>query len=232
MQEQQKNVFAQYMGEVWKNRFSGTLHVRNIAGGTPYDAKIAEGWLKSKVSAKDDEIQKLVARTMVEMEVSKDDAIAAIDNLKGRNGFKRDSNGLFIDGRCLKAALKEAASVANCAGNLKPENGKKGWGLTNKGLLGFVAEHIQVVEERLYLNTSEPTGVLQSFPINPITKQTGIQNTEYVEDADIDFTVISDWDFTDRQWAAIWNTGSYQGFGAQRSQGHGRYTVTRWDRTK
>lgn len=31
------------------------------------------------------------------------------------------------------------------------------------------------------------------------------------------------------QWAMIWLTGEQQGIGATRSQGYGRYTVTRWE---
>jgi hypothetical protein len=42
--------------------------------------------------------------------------------------------------------------------------------------------------------------------------------------------VHADWEFTEEQWAAMWLTGEQNGLGAQRSQGNGRYTVTRWDR--
>ena len=40
----------------------------------------------------------------------------------------------------------------------------------------------------------------------------------------------TDWKFTDEQWAMIWLTGEEQGVGGSRSQGFGRYQVTRWDR--
>lgn len=57
---------------------------------------------------------------------------------------------------------------------------------------------------------------------------TGIQYEEYVTDAVIGFTVLTDHKFTDEQWAMIWLTGEQQGLGATRSQGYGRYTVTEW----
>lgn len=57
----------------------------------------------------------------------------------------------------------------------------------------------------------------------------GIQYEEYVNGAVIDFTVIADHEFTPAQWAAIWTSGEQQGIGASRSQGWGRYEVTRWE---
>jgi hypothetical protein len=94
------------------------------------------------------------------------------------------------------------------------------------------AEHVFVVEERLYTGRTEPDDVLQSFvhasgPTGPIHS---IKYEELVRDVKLDFTVISDWDFTDRQWATIWLCGERQGLGASRSQGYGVYEVTCWDR--
>lgn len=102
----------------------------------------------------------------------------------------------------------------------------KSWGKTNKGLLGFIAEHVCVVEDRLHLGVTEPTGITQRFVHT--FRGSGIQYEEYVADAVIDFTVLADWDFADEQWAMIWLTGEQQGIGATRSQGFGRYTVTHW----
>ena len=47
----------------------------------------------------------------------------------------------------------------------------------------------------------------------------------------IPFTVVTDHDFTDKDWAMIWTTGELQGLGASRSQGYGTYTVTKWEKT-
>lgn len=219
------SAFAKFADKAWPFKFHGTLIARNIAGGVPTDPKVAEGWLRTKLADKDDLIREMVAKTMVERGVTADEAATLVDTTKHLNGFKRDELGLYIEGRQLKAAIKEAASVARAVDKLKSR-----WGATNKGVQGFVAEHVMVLDDRLYLGVTEPSGVLQSFPKNPRTGQTGIQYTEYIEEATIDFTVVTDHKFADEEWAMLWLTGEQQGIGATRSQGFGKYTVTRWER--
>jgi hypothetical protein len=218
------SVFAKYQKEMYPHRFSGQLHIGVIAGGTPTDPKVAEGWLKTKLGIdKDTLIREKVAEAMLERGVTADEATAIVSENKHLNGFKRDEDGLYIEGRQLKAAIKEAASVAVAAGNLKG----RGWGATNKGLLSYASEHIFVVEERLHLGVMEASGVNQRFVHT--FRGSGIQYEEFVNDAKLDFTVISDHDFSAKEWAAIWLSGEKQGIGASRSQGFGTYEVTRWD---
>lgn len=219
-----KSVFAKFEAKSWPYKYKGSLLVGTIAGGTPTDQKVAEGWLRTKLGAKDDLLREMVAETMVERGVTAEEAATIVDTNKHLNGFKRDENGLYIEGRQLKAALKEAASVAVAAGKLE----MRGWGKTNKGLLGFLAEHVHVVEDKLYLGVTEASGVTQRFVHT--FRGTGIQYEEYVSDAKIEFTIETDYKFTDEQWAHIWLTGERQGIGASRSQGFGKYTVTSWDK--
>ena len=218
------SVFEKFKSEMFPYRFSGQLKIGCIAGGTPTDPKVAEGWLRTKLGIdKDDLIREMVAETMVERGVSADEATKLVDAQKHLNGFKRDDHGLYIEGRQLKAALKEAASCAVAAGKLTA----RGWGKTNKGLLSYLAEHVFVVEDRLHLGVADATGINQRFVHT--FRGSGIQYEEYVEDAKVDFTVMADHDFSERDWAAIWTSGEQQGIGASRSQGYGRYEVTRWD---
>lgn len=217
------SVFAKHQAEMFPFRFTGELLVGCIAGGTPTDANVAEGWIKTKLGAKDDQLREMVAQTMVERGIGADEAAKVVDSLKHLNGFKRDEQGLYIEGRQLKAALKEAASCAVAAGKLTA----RGWGKTNKGLLSYLAEHVFVVEDRLHLGVAEPTGINQRFVHT--FRGSGIQYEEYVEDAKVSFTVMADHDFSVKEWAAIWTSGEQQGIGASRSQGYGRYEVTRWD---
>lgn len=219
------SVFDKYRKDSYPFRFAGELLIGTIAGGTPTDPKVAEGWLRSKLGVdKDDLIREMVAETMVERGVTADEATSIVNESKHLNGFKRDEHGLYIEGRQLKAALKEAASVAVAAGKLTG----RGWGKTNKGLLSYLAEHVFVVEERLHLGVTEPSGVAQRFVHT--FRGSGIQYEEYVTDAKVSFTVMADHDFTDKEWAVIWLTGEQQGIGASRSQGYGRYEVTKWER--
>jgi hypothetical protein len=219
-----KSVFEDLKPEAYPYHFAGTLHVSVIAAGIPANEKVAEAWLRTKlVGNKDDLIREEVAQTMIALGVTSDEAAEKVAETKSLNKFKRDENGLYIEGRQLKAALKEAASVAVAADKLDA----RGWGKTNKGLQNYLAEHVFVVEDRLYLGVEEPTGINQRFVHT--FRGTGIQYEEFVMDAMINFTVISDHPFTETHWGHIWLCGEQQGIGASRSQGYGRYEVIKWD---
>ncbi len=238
-----KNVFAEYVDKLYKYRYAGEIYIEELMGGTPSNPKVAEGWLKAKLGIKTEDViaeavkEVMAARAVsVEGPISEDEALKLVDDQRHLNGFMRDEDGLYIKGRHLKAAIKEAASAARAVGNLPAK-----FGATNKGTLSFIAEHIVVVENDLHVYREDPetkkivnvlecTDIVQSFPRNPITRQTGIQYTERIMNAIVSFTVVSDYHFKLEEWAAIWVTGSNQGIGASRSQGYGRYTPTRWDR--
>lgn len=256
------SVFSQWADKAWPYTFEGTLFVPHIAGGTPFDNKVAEGWLRTKMVDKDDEIRAMVARVMEERRITAEEATREVDMLQHLNGFKRgrcdqcpapENDGnvafcegqhqLFIEGRQLKAALKEAASVAVAAGKLDG----KGWGRTRKSLLGFLAEHVMVMDERLYLHQPEPgTGTGPDYPPRPgepftqpseiiqrfvhTFRGNGIQYEEIVSGACFDFTIKTDWNFKDEAWAMIWLTGEQEGIGASRAQGFGRYKLVRWEK--
>lgn len=221
-----KSVFTAYQSEAWPYRFAATLHVERLVGGTPTDPNVALGWIKSKLAATDDLVRELVATTMAERGVDAAVAAAEVAKNKNLNGFKRNG-GLYIDGRQVKAAIKEAAAV--CLSEKKlPDR----WGSTAKGLKGFVAEHIMVEDVHVPLMredalVTQPDDVQQRFVVS--RHGTSIQYEEYVDECDLSFTVVTDHDFAEREWAMLWLTGQFQGIGASRSQGFGRYTVTRWD---
>lgn len=218
------SVFASHEDKAWPYKYKATILVDHLVAGTPTDQKAIEGWVKKNVGADNPQlIQEVVAKTMAEMEIGLDEAVDAVTKSMKLNAFKRDANGLYIEGRHVKACLKEAVSVCVAANKLA----KGGWGVTKKGALSFVAEHVYVAEDRLALGRSEPDGIQQRFV--QTWRGSGIQNEEYVEDVLVSFTVGADYRFTDEQWAVIWLTAERQGIGATRSQGYGRFTVTAWD---
>lgn len=208
-----------YVAAAYPHRFNGSILISTCAGGTPTDPKVAEGWLKSKLADKDDLIRDAVAEVMVERGVTADEAAGIVDLNKHLNGFKRDELGLYIEGRQLKACIKEAASI-------RWPNEK--WGPTRKGTRSFFPEHVFVVEDRLPFGVQEPSGVMQRFVHT--WRGNGIQYEEYVEDAKIDFTLITDYAFKAEEWAMLWLTAEQNGLGASRSQGFGRFQVTKWDK--
>lgn len=218
------SVFAKYEDQAYPYRYEGTLLVSTIAGGLPSNPKVAEGWIRTKITDTDERIRQLVAETMIERGITADEAAAHVDSLKHLNGFARDENGLYIELRNFMAMIKEAVSVCAAVDKLP----LKGWGNTRKNIKGFVAEHICPVNDRFYLGVNEPSGVAQHFPHT--FAGNGIEYVEYVTDAKIDFAIQTDWDFPEKTWAMLWLTAGRQGIGAKRSQGYGRFDVVRWER--
>jgi hypothetical protein len=218
--------FSSYYDKAWPFRYRATLHLFTIAGGTPSNPDVASAWIASKMEVKDDRLAEMVAEAMDARGITQQQAEEEVAKLRHLNGFKKDDNGLYIEGRHVKAALKEMANVAAASGKLPLQK----WGKTQKFIRSFVAEHIMVPETRIYLGTDAPDRVEQSFPENKRAGVRGIQLTEIVEDAQVTFEVISDWEFTEEQWALLWLTGEMQGLGAARSQEYGRYKVIGWER--
>lgn len=226
-------VFSKYDNESYKFRFSVELTIERLIGGVPSDPKVAEGWLRSKIQGTDQRIQEMVAQVMVERSVSAEEALKEVNDMKNLNGFKRSESGqLFIEGRQLKAAMKEAVSVAVGAKKID----MTGWGATKKWLTKYFPEHVFVVEESIPLFKwidNELTPVTDHDRINQTFVHTfrgsSIQYQECVDEAVINFTVISDHEFTTKEWAMLWTTGEQNGVGASRSQGYGKYGVTKWE---
>lgn len=228
-------VFDSFREESYPYEFAVQLRLSTIAGGVPSDKRVAEGWIKTKLGLdKDEEIQRLVAETMVERGVTQEEAAEEVSRNKNLNGFKRDDLGLYIEGRQIKSMLKEDISIAASADKIPV----RGWGKTSKWIYGFFAEHVFIPETTVYLKNpdsgnyiTEPSEVIQRF-VKTKLGATGIQYEEVVYDCTIDFRVVTDYDFKAHDWAMVWTTGEQNGLGASRSQGYGRYEVTRWDRLR
>lgn len=235
------STFDKFRTDAYPHRFHGQIRVKCIAGGTPSDPNVAEAWLRTKLADNDDLIRQQVAEVMVERGIDADEAARYVNNLRHLNGFRRDDKGLYIEGRQLKACLKEAANIAANAGKLPA----KGWGRPTdpsykKGIKGWFPEHVFVPEDRLHLgitsaefaaeldkNGTARAGIAQRFVRT--RHGSGIQYEEYVEDVVIDFTVATDHPFKEKEWAMLWLTAEQQGIGASRSQEYGRFEVTRWE---
>lgn len=215
-----QSVFEHMRSKIWKHRYLVSLQVANLAGGVPTDPKVAEGWLKTKLAVdRDDLLKDLVAKTMVERGMTVEEAIEEANQFRNLNGFKRTENGvLYVEGRQVKAGIKEAANIA------WP---KERWGPSKKGTRGFFAEHVFVEEDVIPLGVTAPDRIDQRFV--QTFRGTGISYDEIVELAELEFHVITDHEFKDDQWATLWLYGEEQGIGATRSQGYGRYSVVKFE---
>jgi len=220
------SAFAKYVPQAWPFQYKGTMIVDTLCGGIPSDPNVAEGWIRGVMGETSDaRLQAQVAEVMAQRGLPESEAIEEINRRKHLNGFKRDeeSGELYIDGRQLKAAIKEAAMIAVASDKIVGRS----WGRTNKGLKAFLAEHVGVVDDQLLTGRKEPDGVNQRFV--QTFRGTGIQYEEYLREVELTFTVITDYEFDEQTWAMIWLTGQEQGIGATRSQGYGRYTLTGWE---
>jgi hypothetical protein len=134
-----------------------------LAGGTPSDPKLIEGWLKSKMPGMTSDIERrhMLVRTLEEMGTTLpegtdimsvsmeqlEEAAAKVAASRGANGFKRPNRVVAEDGtvvhpgylaietRHLKSGIKEWINIL-FAGTR--------WGLTKKAPKSFAAEHVFV----------------------------------------------------------------------------------------
>jgi hypothetical protein len=218
------SVFQKYIPQAYPFNYTAELTIGKIMGGTPTDPKVIEGWLKTKlVESRDDLMRAAVAEIMEERGIPADEAAKIVADNKNLSGFKRDKeNGLYIEGRQIKAMLKEGANI---------KWPKHRWGPSKKGTRSFFAEHVFVNDDRVYLGVTEPTDVAQKFVHT--FRGSGIQYEEFVEDAVITFNVATDYDFeaggeVKDMWPLLWLTCEQEGLGASRSQGYGRFATTGW----
>lgn len=221
------SVFDDYRGKIYKDRYRASLVVGELHGGVPMNPDVARKWLEVKLAGSEAHLDTLKSQVIQEIGLDQgltdDELLDEMARRNNLNGFKRTESGeLYIEGRQIKAMLKEAASIAVAGGHLT----QRGWGKTNKGLLGFLAEHIFVEESKVGLGVNEPSGIHQRFVST--WKGTGIQLEEFVEDAKVVCTVATDHDFPKEFWPTVWTIAESNGLGAARSMGFGTFEVVDW----
>lgn len=226
-----RSIFEKESVKSYKHRYNATIIVSELHGGWPVNQQVALDHLRRKLADNDELLRAAVAEQLAEQTANGetpdvDAAAVEVALAKNLNGFKKDSHGLYVEGRHVKALLKEAASVAVNAGRVE----LKGWGLTNKWLTKWLPEHCFVLEDRIYLGRDIPDGIAQRFVVS--RHGTGIQLEEYALDVKLDFTVVTDFEIKPADWAAIWTTAEFQGLGASRSQGYGTFKMLGWEATK
>jgi hypothetical protein len=221
----ESQLFARYVAE---------LQFRDkLLGGVPKDPKLIEGWLRAKAGIDDtDELRQMVLRTQAEVAAEPNgagstDVAQASDALVARRlttGFKRGELGLYIEARQVKALLKECTNILF---------GGERWGPTRKGARSFLAERVFIDPDQVLLDRESHDGL--ELVVGHVSGPSGPVSTlgyhEYVERASISFTVMVVRDLiTPAQWAEVWVLAQEIGLGALRSQGHGRFQLTRWER--
>jgi hypothetical protein len=221
-----------------------------LMGGVPKNPKVIQGWLRAKAGITEArELFQVTARTMEEngtplgvspsalAEMDADEMYNIIDRateehaaLKSTNGFKSDDDGLYIEDRQVKAMLKESTNIV-----FPYQKGKKDgqWGTTKKTPKSFLAETVFVRPGRLYLGTEEPDGIelMPGHVKDQLGKRSTLTYHEYVERPVLNFEVeVMRDELTLDQWGLVWLHAQSNGLGALRSQSHGRFEVTKFER--
>lgn len=220
-------------------RYRTTVRVRDrLLGGTPKDPKVIEGWLRSRIPGiKEDEVIHRMMTTLYETgidvptDATYEDVVKASESLalKSAVGFKRDEGGLYLEGRCVKACLRECVNILY-AGEKTAKD--LAWAKTAKGAKNAFVERVFVDTDRIRLQRSEPDGV-EPF-VGHVTGAGGARSTltyyEFVDQPELTFEVIAAKDILSMaQWAEIWNLAEEIGLGAVRSQSFGKFDVLAFD---
>lgn len=226
------SVFAARRTEVFTT-YDVTIEFRSkLLGGVPKDPKVIEGWLRTKTGiSNEEEIRQMMLRTLTDLgaEVSPsmtyEQLVEASEHLaasKQTNGFKRSPEGLYIEDRQIKAAIKESVNILYAGDR---------WGKTKKGPRNFTAERVFVSPERIHLGRMEPDGVemLIVHVMRPQGPVSSLSYHEFVEKPECSFRVSVTRDEIDHEnWPEIWLHAEENGLGACRSQSFGRFEVTKW----
>lgn len=219
-------------------RYHATIQLRDkLMGGTPRDPKAIQGWLKTRTKlTQDDDLIAMTLRTLREMGRDIPDHITSLAELdalvddvaaiKSTNGFKQNGVGLYIEGRTIKAMLKESVSILYT---------KQQWsyGRGEKAATSIAAERVFVEPEVIPLGRKAPDDIdLQiSHVMTPKGPKSSLTYVEYVVQPRIVFDVLVTGDvITEDDWARVWVQAQENGLGARRSQGYGKFDVLGWEK--
>jgi hypothetical protein len=216
--------------ELW-NRISVSLGIKNrIVGGTPTDPKLIQAWISANMPAVDEAERKKLADATV-----KDVAKATEEKAEGMwTTFKRDDTGVYIEGRQIKAAFKESSNILRDL-LIKAEGRKDGTKSRYTNLKAKLAERLFVEEDKIYftrkgVTITKPDGN-EERAIHVMTAQgprTALKRCDFVgTPCKLQFTLryladgVVDLDLI----KTLLEHSSWNGIGADRSQGNGLFEV-------
>jgi len=236
------NVFGADLASLWEHRWEAEILVGTLLAGNPGDPKLIEGYLRSKMRGKSDDDKRAFVSSLyqqVVQEVSESTANLSENETielvleetakKGGEIFKRDpADGvLYEEGRKVASMLREAASIQ------WPNAQSKRPAVMRKNARQWWPEHVYVLEDRIPLGRTEPDDLMRRV-VHTTGRfgepQSGFAMHEVVRDARLAFTIVSDVDLNREHWGSVWSRAMFNGFGAARSMGYGRFIVTRFDK--
>lgn len=191
-----------------------------LIGGTPKDPNIIDRWIEAKAKKLTDK----------EKQKAKDNAVNSIEEteekLKTQCGFMRNETGLVMEGRQIKAMLKENMDTL---GVIKGKGSVKRKQILQHGLH---VEEDKIPITRNDVQLIEPDGFIER-PIHvptPLGPRDALKHNQYVEGVTVTCTVRQEIP-EDRETMVIseemlikaLEAAQWSGLGADRSQGNGRF---------
>ena len=218
--------------EKLNDKFDVRLRFRNrLIGGIPaVDASDEEGsknllraWLRRNLAEKvtDEELEAEVEKTYAEAYADAEEATTQT--------FKADDAGLYIEGRQVKAMIREAASRL---GYNRPVKGQR------PSLRQDLHEALHVDDDKIYLQRNdefltEPDGyeVRPIHVMGPQGPRSAIKRSAYAEQVECQFTVriLNMVKLGEEELRNILAFAQDLGLGADRSQGHGKFEVIEFE---
>lgn len=223
------------------DEYKVTLYLRDCAGGTPMSKDLIKKWIDATCKLKSEEERaKIVEATLESLPDISEDKEA-----RSWVGFKRSEDGyLYIEGRCIKSMIKEAANILK---DIVPNGGKQ----TGKNkdssrgisaLKAKVAERVFVVDDRVFFmrngeRISAPDE-LEERPVHAMTAQgprSSLKRSDVLRDVEVTFTVrrlANVKEVPEETLMACLVYCQFLGLGADRSQGKGTMKDIQVERTK
>lgn len=171
--------FHEELYDIWrvKIKFRDQLH-----GGIPAKEEVIKGWVESKIKKgemkmTDEEAQKLIEQTGQEVASVQEEVEA------GGCVFKVDKDeGLYIEGRQVKACLKEGFVML---GFIHKDAKKR------KVTKQFLQHALHVDDDVILLGVEQPHGFEESVAhvVGPRGPRACFKRNDYVEQVEIEFTV-------------------------------------------
>lgn len=227
------NLFKEFAEQtLWEpfDYYMAQIKVGELAGGIPKNKDLIKAWVWAKNKEKSEEVLKSIYQATLEELGDKTDEVAE----KGWTTFKYDERGLYIEGRQLKAMMKESANIikkiAPGASN-KPKKEtevEEVTGITN--LKSKIADHTFVMNERVHLGKTQDDIFMVEQAIHVMTPQgerSSIKRTDHVRNVELSFVIkiLRKSEITKATLMAILHYSQSIGLGADRSQGLGVFEV-------
>jgi hypothetical protein len=217
----------QFEGTLW-DYYRVKLKVGHLVGGVPKDPKMVEAWIGATCKEfSQEERAKIVQATVAALPEKIGEEL---DN-SGTTFLVDPDNGLYLEGRQLKALLKECANIMR---NSVP-SGKKDGELGVAALKSKMADQVFVEEEKVFLDRQRIDRTIQRaihIPDGPRGPRNAIKVSDILDNVDVAFTVrrLRKGTVSEEALFLCLHFGEQNGLGADRSQGFGKFKVVSVDK--